>query len=152
MDERDLEHLVDRKLKALPARRAPATLLPSVMRAVQAAAVRPWYVRPWSTWPGGWQVASVGALVLLVAGAAYSAPAVRPYGGPVLAWAQALLAPAVQVVSTVETFTAAVEIVSRVVGQSIIGLLVGMFVVMLTTSVVIGAAIGRVALGGAYQS
>jgi hypothetical protein len=56
------------------------------------------------------------------------------------------------VVATFETLTVAVEIVSRVVAQSIIGLLLALFVVMLATSVVIGAAIGRLALGGAYQS
>jgi hypothetical protein len=63
-----------------------------------------------------------------------------------------LLTPAARVVTAVETVTVAIEIVSRVIGQSIIGLVLALFVVMLTTSVVIGAAISRLALGGAYQS
>lgn len=152
MHERDLEDLVDRGLKAVPPPRAPRTLLPSVMRAVRAAAERPWYARPWVTWPSTWRLASAMALLLLLAGAAALVPAAQPYAAPVLAWGQGLLEPAGQVVSSVETLTAAVEIASRVIGQSVLGLLLALFVVMLTASVAIGAAIGRVALGGAYQS
>lgn len=152
MNEHDLERLVDRRLKALPPRRAPGTLLPSVMRAVRVAAVRPWYSCPWYTWPSEWKVASMAALLVLLAGAASMAPMVQPYAAPALVWVEGLLTPASQVVTTVETFAAAVEIMSRVIGQSVIGLVIALFVVMLTTSVVIGAAIGRVALGGAYQS
>ncbi|MCC7042988.1 MAG: hypothetical protein IT183_03955 [Acidobacteria bacterium] len=152
MNEHDLERFVDRGLKALPPRRAPGTLLPAVMAAVRAAAARPWYARPWMAWPAGWRVASAAALLALLAGTAAVMPAVQPYGAPALAWVEELLAPAAGVVTAVETFAVAVEIVSRVIGQSIIGLLLALFVVMLTTSVVIGAAIGRLALGGAYQS
>ncbi len=152
MNEHDLEDLVDRKLKALPPRRAPGTLLPSVMQAVRVAAARPWYARPWRVWPAGWQVASLAALLVMVAGVVAVVPAAQPYGAPAIAWAAGLLARASEVVTTVETFTTVVEIVSRVIGQSVIGLLLALFVVMLTTSVVVGAAIGRVALGGAYQS
>jgi hypothetical protein len=122
------------------------------MLAVRAAAARPWYARPWMVWPAGWQVASVVALLALVAGTAMVVPAVQPYGAPVLAWVDGLLTPAARVVTAVETVTVAIEIVSRVIGQSIIGLVLALFVVMLTTSVVIGAAISRLALGGAYQS
>lgn len=152
MNDHDLEQLVDRELKALPPRRAPGTLLPAVMLAVRAAATRPWHARPWMVWPAGWQAASVAALLVLLAATASVVPALQPYAAPAFGWAEELLTPAVRVVTTVETFTVAVEIVSRVIGQSIIGLLLALFVVMLTTSVVIGAAIGRLALGGAYQS
>jgi hypothetical protein len=65
----DLERLLDAELKALPSPRAPRTLLPRVMAAVDARASRPWYTRAWFTWPRGWQVASVGILTLILAGA-----------------------------------------------------------------------------------
>jgi hypothetical protein len=152
MNERDLEDLIDRSLKAAPPPRAPRTLLPAVMRAIQAAVERPWYARPWVTWPSTWRLASAMALLVLLAGAAVLMPAAQPYAAPVLAWGQELMAPAGHVVSSVGTLTAAVEIASRVIGQSVLGLLLALFVVMLTASVAIGAAIGRVALGGAYQS
>lgn len=61
----DLERRVDRELRRLPAPRAPHTLLPRVLAAVDAWVNRPWYTRAWFTWPLGWQVASVA----LVAGA-----------------------------------------------------------------------------------
>ena len=56
---------VSRALTQLPVRRAPNTLLPRVMAAVQAWVGRPWYQRAWFTWPIGWQLATVGSLVLM---------------------------------------------------------------------------------------
>jgi hypothetical protein len=76
-DNGELETLVDRELKRLPAPRAPHTLLPRVMAAVEALAQRPWYTRAWFTWPAGWRVASIVPIVLLVY-AAWSVPAAPP--------------------------------------------------------------------------
>ncbi len=56
---------ISRALKQLPALRAPNTLLPRVMAAVHAWAGRAWYQRAWFTWPIGWQLATVGGLVLM---------------------------------------------------------------------------------------
>ena len=64
----DLEQKVDRELRRLPLPRAPHTLLPRVLAAVEAWVNRPWYTRAWFTWPVGWQVASVALLALVVAG------------------------------------------------------------------------------------
>jgi|SRR5687768_10325259 hypothetical protein len=64
----DLEQRVDRELRRLPAPRAPQTLLPRVLAAVEAWVNRPWYTRAWFTWPLGWQVASVALLALAIAG------------------------------------------------------------------------------------
>jgi hypothetical protein len=64
----DLERVVDRELKALPAPRAPHTLLPRVLAAVDAWSRRPWYTRAWFTWPLGWQLASIAAAALIVYG------------------------------------------------------------------------------------
>jgi len=70
MNPTDLETLVDRELRRLPALRAPHTLLPRVLAAVQRWSQRPWYARAWFTWPIGGQIASAAALVLIVAGSA----------------------------------------------------------------------------------
>ena len=64
----DLEQRVDRELRRLPAPRAPHTLLPRVLAAVEAWVNRPWYTRAWFTWPLGWQVASVALVALVVVG------------------------------------------------------------------------------------
>lgn len=70
----DLETLVGGELRRLPVPRAPQTLLPRVLAAVQAWAQRPWYQRAWFTWPIGLQIASVAALILIVAGGAMLVP------------------------------------------------------------------------------
>jgi hypothetical protein len=59
---------VTRGVRRLPLPRAPHTLLPRVMTAVQQWAQRPWYAREWFTWPLGWQIASVAALLALLVG------------------------------------------------------------------------------------
>lgn len=72
-DNDDLETLVDRALRRLPMPRAPETLLPRVLAAVDAWARRPWYTRAWFSWPLGWRAASV-ALVALFAFSLWNLP------------------------------------------------------------------------------
>ena len=62
---RPADDRVSRALTQLPAIRAPHTLLPRVMAAVQTWVGRPWYQRAWFTWPIGWQLATVAGLVIL---------------------------------------------------------------------------------------
>jgi hypothetical protein len=62
----ELEGLVDRELRRLPAPRAPQTLLPRVLAAVDAWANRPWYTRAWFAWPIGWRLASLVPLAVLL--------------------------------------------------------------------------------------
>lgn len=63
-----LEHQVHDELSRLPSPRAPQTLLPRVLAAVDAWARKPWYTRAWFTWPIGWQIASILALALVAIG------------------------------------------------------------------------------------
>lgn len=63
---RDLERVVDRRLKALPVPRAPHTLLPRVMRAVEDLTRRVRRPIGWFAWPMGWRVTSAAALALLI--------------------------------------------------------------------------------------
>src|SRR5215510_13938089 len=64
----DLERTVHRELQRLPLPRAPHTLLPRVLAAVDAWARRPWYTRAWFTWPLAWQAASVALVAAVVYG------------------------------------------------------------------------------------
>jgi len=68
MDPERFADVVGARLRQLPLPAAPRTLLPRVMAAAQEWARRPWYTRAWFTWPVGWQIASVAALVLIGAG------------------------------------------------------------------------------------
>jgi hypothetical protein len=75
MDPVDLERFLDRELKQLPRPDAPQTLLPRVMAAARHAG-DPSRATGWSTWPAGWQAASVAALMFVIAGVVWllSAP------------------------------------------------------------------------------
>lgn len=64
----DRERSIHRELHRLPLPKAPETLLPRVMAAVQEWAQRPWYTRAWLSWPAGWQIASSLAFVVFIAG------------------------------------------------------------------------------------
>src|SRR5688500_5834544 len=77
MDPADLERLVARELRALPAPRAPRTLLPRVLAAADTSARRPWYSRAWMTWPAAWQAVSVLVLIAGISGAALLLPSLR---------------------------------------------------------------------------
>jgi len=100
MDTDDLRHLIDRELKALPAPRAPETLLPRVLAATvrrdEAAPARVrWYSRPWLTWPLAWQIVSVAFLVALgvAASMVFLAPPDKFAGPPALRPVAERLAP-----------------------------------------------------------
>ncbi len=49
--ESELEQWLDRELRGLPARRAPADLIPGVLRAVAEYERRPWWQRSYAQWP-----------------------------------------------------------------------------------------------------
>ena len=55
------DDLLAKRIKALPALKAPATLLPRVMAAAQ---VLPWWKRAWWTWPAPARLAYAGLLAL----------------------------------------------------------------------------------------
>jgi hypothetical protein len=82
MDPVDLERLIDRALKTLPAPHPPETLVAKVMASVGAQPARRWYVMPWYTWPGAWRAAFVAGALALLAGGVLAMPSLHE----VLAW------------------------------------------------------------------
>lgn len=58
-----LEEVIGRKLRALPERRAPASLQANVFAAIRARVARPWYQRSWFQWPRHFQVLSLFAFL-----------------------------------------------------------------------------------------
>jgi len=63
-----LQEEIDALLKALPTRRAPRTLLPRVLAAMQSQAALPGYRTSWQTWPPTLRVASLATLLSLFGG------------------------------------------------------------------------------------
>ena len=64
-NDHDLERRLHDELSGLPLPRAPRTLLPRVMQAVEAASRRAWYERAWFTWPRWSQAASLVAAAIV---------------------------------------------------------------------------------------
>jgi hypothetical protein len=117
-----------------------------------AATARP-AAPTWSTWPILWQAASIAALLLLSTGIVWIWPAawnvVSSYSA--LAWNFAAprvlnLAAGVSAVATLGS------IVWDVYLQPIVGYVMVWIVLMSVACTALGAALGRVALGGASQS
>jgi hypothetical protein len=115
----DLERRVGAELRRLPDPRAPGTLLPRVLAAVDAWVNRPWYARAWFTWPLGWQVASV-AVVALAAYAMWAAPPLPP---------------------SVTATTSAGSVIWRTLIEPLLGYVVGLVVLMCLACAAFGAAL-----------
>src|SRR4029450_211629 len=112
MNPIDLETRIDRTLRRFPAPRAPQTLLPRVLAAVQEWSQRPWYSRAWFTWPIGGQIISAAALILVVIGAAFPA---RGAAAAIDAAAARLLSGVMPVAQRAEAMFNAVRLVWRAV-------------------------------------
>jgi hypothetical protein len=67
-NEQELERVIHAELTRLPEPRAPHTLLPRVMLAVESGSHRAWYTRAWVTWPRWSQAASLAAVSIVVYG------------------------------------------------------------------------------------
>jgi hypothetical protein len=147
MDPFELERIADRALKALPAPRAPHTLLPRVMSAI--AALRP-APRTWFTWPFAWQLASICALVTLAVGTASLVTATQS----IVDTQTTALVKQSSAISLVIGSVAAVGEAAHTAWQTVQPIVCGLLLflmVMSTACVVFGIALGRVALGGAFQ-
>jgi hypothetical protein len=140
----DLETLVDRELRRLPTPRAPQTLLPRVMSAVQAWAGRPWYTRAWVTWPLAWQIVSVAALAAIVAGGAMLLPHAR---SAVVTVAAAFATDDVTTVSQqVAETTSGAGILWRTLLQPLLTYVFGVVVLMVLACVAFGTALNYVVI------
>lgn len=78
MNPIDLERLVDAELKRLPPPRAPRTLLPRVLAAVDAQQQHATPARGWAFWPRAWQFAGGVVMAAVLVGiwrlAAFAGP------------------------------------------------------------------------------
>jgi hypothetical protein len=153
MRDEELDKLVDRALKRLPAPRAPRTLVPSVMAAIEAGRVRQSSARPWLSWPLAWQVASLAVLVVLALGIARLWPdaqqAVQRSISSAFAGVPASVADAAGTASVVASVTRAVW---RGLVEPFVGYALALVLVMCLACATFGAALGRVALGGVSQT
>ena len=148
MNPVDLESAVDRELRQLPLPQAPHTLLPRVLAAVQHWAQRPWYARAWVTWPVGWQVASLAALMLLSSSSLAVFPIVQAAAA---GRASTFMAGVASTAQRVEMTTTAVRILWSTLLQPFVTYVFTLVVLMCLACAAFGAALNQVVLGRAFQ-
>ena len=153
MEHADLERVVDEALHALPAPRAPETLLPRIMAAVAARATVPAYAKPWAMWPRVWQIASAAALAIVVSGLARFWTLTAPVRDGVLAdFAPAMPDWLARVVNVLSISADALRIGWRVLAEPVLIPVTVFLCVMTAACMVFAVALNRVALGGASES
>jgi hypothetical protein len=149
----DLETRVGRDLRRLSSPRAPHTLLPRVLAAVQAWSMRPWYSREWLTWPPGWQVASMALLMAILAGGAMALPIAQAAANAATTRVMsAVMTDVPQIVQGLEVASDVVHVLWRAIIQPFLTyalVLVGLMCLMCATCAI---ALGRAVFGRALPS
>jgi hypothetical protein len=150
MDPADLERLVDRDLKRLPLPRAPRTLLPRVLAAVQEIEQRPWYTRAWFTWPVGWQLASAALLMATIAGLALLLPTLQA-AASALSFVAGVRGDVADTTRDVETATTAVRVLWNTLLAPVVPYAFGLVLLMCTACAIFGAALNHLVFGKALR-
>ena len=145
----DLETRIDLTLRRFPAPRAPLTLLPRVLAAVQEWSQRPWYSRAWFTWPIGGQIVSAAALILIVIGGALLTTSAQTV---VDRTATQLLSGVMPVAHRAEAMLNAARVVWRAVVEPLAVYAFAVVVLMFLACVAFGSALTHVAFGRAVHS
>jgi hypothetical protein len=146
MHRADLEHAVHDELRRLPSPEAPPTLLPRVLAAVQEWTMRPWYQRAWFTWPLGWQVISLAALVGFAGAGVVIFPSAEQALVTAIAARTAVAAAALRsVFGQAEAVVTAARIVWRALGEPLVPYAFTVVLVMCLACVAFGTVLNRVA-------
>ena len=148
----DLESLASRELSQLPLPRAPQTLLPRVLAAVHQWAQRPWYSRAWLTWPVGWQIASVAALLLLAVTGAVLLPLAQTAAIDLTSGSVASVQHNLAVIGQLtEVVVTAGQVLWRTLLQPVLPYAFAIVVLMCVASAAFGAALNYLVLERAFQ-
>ena len=152
----DLDRLVGGELDGLPTPRAPRSLLPRVMAALEAnpAAHRTApRARPWLAWPLAWQVASIAIVMALSIGIwrlwPHTVSLVAWFTPPAVAETGTELA---SVGSTAAAVAGAVRTVWHALVQPFVFYMLALVLTMCAACAAFGAALGRVVFEGVSQS
>ena len=125
--------------------RAPHTLLPRVLAAVQQWSRRPWYARAWLTWPLEWQVVSMVALILLVVGSAMLLPSARAAaGGAVSPFAAGVMSDVAGILQRAEVVMNAARVLWRALGEPLVAYAFALVALMCLACAAFGSALNRV--------
>src|SRR5262245_13236160 len=145
MEPADIDRRLNRALERLPVPRAPETLVPRVMQAIESRTNAPWYRREWRLWPLGWQLLSLGAGLGFVLLALTRGPSTTTLVS------DEALAPAQAVTRQVEPTVAALQVLWRVVIEPLVPTVFVLAMLMAVACVVIGLTLNYVVLGRTWQ-
>jgi hypothetical protein len=148
----ELARLIDRELKRLPAPSAPETLLPRVMAAVRRRPVGAGTPGVWSRWPLAVRALTAAASLAVLAGLWWVGPFVRPAIAAALEGTAVQFWWAMDVWQRATAMSTAVDVLWRTLVQPIGWVLLPLVLLMWFACAAFGAALDRVALGGATQS
>jgi hypothetical protein len=149
----ELARLVDRELKRLPTPRAPETLLTRVMTAVQQRPSRTGAVGWWYRWPIAVRALSAAASVAVLAGLWWFWPAMQAQlAGALAGTTAARFGVVLDVFRQAAAISTALDALWRTVLQPLSSVLLPLVLLMWAACAALGAALGRVALGGATPS
>jgi hypothetical protein len=150
MDPADLERQLDRELQMLQTPRAPRTLLPRVMAAVEERARRPWYSRAWLDWPVAMQLTSSLALIGLVAVGSALLPQLRA-AVTALSFVADVQTDVADSAHTVEVAGTAVRVVWQTLLAPVMPWAFALVTLMGAACVVFGTALNHLVFGRAFR-
>jgi hypothetical protein len=150
MDPAELERLIDAELRRLPAPRAPRSLLPRVIAAVDGTAVRPWYTRAWLTWPAAWQAASVALLAAIVVAGVVLVPAAQSVLGA-LSLVAGVRGEVDETTRQVESVATAARVVWRALVAPVVPYALALMLLMCAACAVFGTALNHMVFGKALR-
>lgn len=153
MSSFELERFVRRGLRALPAPRAPHTLLPRVLAAARAWSQRPWYTREWLTWPLGWQLGSAALLLLTIVAGFGQVPAIQfRIVDATASFASTIEFDLPRFAGGLHVSASAIRVIWRALVQPFLPYAFVLIVLMSAASATVVIALNRVMFGRALQS
>jgi hypothetical protein len=153
MNAFELERFVGRRLRALPAPRAPRTLLPRVVAAARAWSARPWYAREWFAWPIAWQIGSLALLAAMCGAAAVVIPAAQlMLAGASSSLARTIAIDVPHVSESLQISTSAMRVIWRALVQPFLPYVFAIVVLMCGACASVVLALNRVVFGRALHS
>jgi hypothetical protein len=149
----ELEQFVGRRLRALPAPRAPLTLLPRVLAAARAWSQRPWYAREWLTWPLPWQLGSAAVLLLTIVAGFVMVPTLQLLVADTTAsFAAAIEFDLPRFAGGLHVSASALRVIWRALVQPFLPYAFGLVVLMSAASATVAIALNRLMFGRALHS
>lgn len=143
----ELEHMIDRELRRLPERPAPATLIPRVMQAVAARRALPWWRKSFAHWPVPARIlflagsSSLAALLGYLIWGVSSGISVGALGAEIQAWTSGIE----MIRSVAETLGSAALILAKSTGPWLVWATIAVASVSYLTTVGLGTVCWRLA-------